>query len=267
MRRTIVATTLGALLLSNPAAAVPGVDEPDKIHVNALRNPEMRKYKAILVGLDTFDRHHALAPAVPELRFRVEPRRGAGLPEAPKVRIEGENDFVLPLALDARNRFTVPRSEAALEAGGELVLNQKRKSYQIMPDVRTPGLPDNVRRLGDLRLECKVMFAIVKEEIPLFWVATINGFLRTRDWCSFFKTYEHSIDFKTESPVVSAILSEGKRSAALKTGDHSFSISLNEPSWGDDALVELTFREPVAKKRSAGAAPIGTAGETIRTAP
>ncbi|MET0980931.1 MAG: hypothetical protein ABWY02_02440 [Telluria sp.] len=259
MRRTLRACALASLLLGGTAAAVPGVDEPDTVHVNAMRNPELRKYKAILAGLDTFDRHHALAPGVPGLRFRIQPRRGAGLPEQPKVGIEGEHDFVLPLALDARNRFTVPRSEAALEADGELVLNQKRKFYQIMPDVRTPGLPENVRRLGDLRLECKVMIAIGKEEMPLFWVVTINGILRTRDWCGFFNEYAYTIDFGTDLPVVSAILIEGKRSAALKTGKQSFSVALNEPSWGDDALVELTFGEP--------ARPTGTAGETPRTAP
>jgi len=39
-----------------------------------------------------------------------------------------------------------------------------RRFYQIVPEVRTPGLPENVRRLGDLRLECKVMIEIAKEE-------------------------------------------------------------------------------------------------------
>jgi hypothetical protein len=105
----------------------------------------------------------------------------------------------------------VPRSEAALDAGGELVLNQKRRNYRIVPEVRTPGLPDNVRRLGDLRLECKVMIAIAKEEIPLFWVLTLNSVLLTRDWCSFFSEKERgaTFAFKTERPIVGAILREG----------------------------------------------------------
>lgn len=268
MRRTLLACALGSLLVAGPASAVPGVDEPDTVKVSALRNPELRKYKAILAGLDSFDRHHALAPDVPELRFRVEARRGAGPARQPTVNIEGEHDFVLPLALDERNRFSVPRSAAALQARGELVLNQKRKFYQIVPDVRTPGLPDNVRRLGDLRLECKVMIAIGKEEMPLYWVAAINTLLRTRDWCGFFSETAYTIDFKTELPVVSAVLSEGNRSAALKTGNRSFSIALSEPSWSDDALVELTFGEPAVEPASPAAdASTGTAGETPRTAP
>ena len=166
---------------------------------------------------------------------------------------------MLPIPVDAGNRFTVPRSEAALDAGGELVLNQKRKFYQVMPEVRTPGLPANVRRLGDLRLECKVMIAIAKEEIPLFWVLSINSVLMTRDWCGFFDKKDYSMSFTTEAPLVSAILVEGNRSAALETGDRSFSVALNEPSWGDDALVELVFEQAPALT--------GTAAGTPRTAP
>jgi hypothetical protein len=244
---------------------VPGVDEPSTIHVNALRNPEIHKYKAILAGLDSFDKHHALAPKVSELRFRIEPRLGAPLPEQPRVRIEGEHDFVLPLALDATRRFSVPRSEAALDAGGELVLNQKRRNYRVVPEVRTPGLPDNVRRLGDLRLECKVMIAIAKEEIPLFWVLTLNSVLLTRDWCSFFSEKERgaTFAFKTERPIVGALLREGERSKELKNEDKEFSVGLGDAEWSDEALVELEFASPAASN----AAPTGTAAETPRTAP
>ncbi|WP_305821269.1 hypothetical protein [Massilia brevitalea] len=242
MRPIMLACALGALLLANPAAAVPGVDEPDTVKVNAIRNPEIHTYKAVLAGLDSFDQHHALAPNVPELRFRIRPRGGAGLPEQPRVRIEGDHDFVLPLDLDAANRFSVPRSEAAEHENGEVVLNQKRKLYRIHPDVRTPGLPANVRRLGDLRLECKTMIAIAKEEIPLFWVVAINGLLLTRDWCNF--THKKAMPdwgFDSDAPIVGAILQEGKRSKLLTTSGDRFSVALGDMSWGDDALVELEF--------------------------
>ena len=268
MKRTLTACALGSLLLGGPAAAAPGEDEPSTVHVKALRNPEVRKYKTILAGLDTFEKHHALAPKVPELRFRLQPRRGAGLPQQPAVRIEGRHDFLMPLALDAANRFSVPRSEAALDAAGELVLNQKRTDYQIVPEVRTPGLPQNVRRLGDLRLECKVMIDMVKEEAPLLLVLGVNGVLRTRDWCSFFSERERgaTFAFKAGAPIVDAVLHEGKRSKALETENDEFRVGLGDAEWSDEALVELTLGEPVARS----AVPVtatGTAAETPRTAP
>jgi len=268
MRRFLVAATVGAVLLSSPAVAVPGIDEPDIVRVNAVRNPELRKYKAIVAGLDTFDAHRALAPGVRRLEFRVRHALGRTVP-APaqplRIRLEGDDDFLLPIALDDARVFTVPRSEAALDARSELVLNQKRRDYRIEPYVRTPGLPDNVRRLGDLRLECKVMMSIGKEEIPLVWVLAINGILRTRDWCGFFDERDYRLSFTTDAPLMSAILSEGNRSAALETDGRSFSIALNEPSWSDEALVELHYGEPGADQAPAGAT--GTAAETPRTAP
>jgi hypothetical protein len=264
MRRALLACALGSLLLGGPAAAVPGVDEPDTVHVSTLRNPELRKYKAILAGLDSFEKHHTLAPNIPELRFRVMPRHGAGLPAQPKVRIEGEDDFVLPLALDAANRFSVPRSEAALDASGELVLNQKRSNYRIVPDVRTPGLPDHVRRLGDLRLECKVTVAIAKEEIPLFWVLTLNTVFLNRDWCNFFSEKERRAGFRfnVAAPILAATLREGERSMPLKVGKEHFLVALSDAEWSDEARVELEFG-------TAEASPLatGTAAETPRTAP
>lgn len=65
---------LGAALLwaGLPAAAQdskPG--SPEEIQVNAMRDPEVRKYAAIVAGLDAFDRHHGMAPRVAALQFRV----------------------------------------------------------------------------------------------------------------------------------------------------------------------------------------------------
>jgi hypothetical protein len=62
--------------------------------------------------------------------------------------LRGDDGFILPLVLDSTRLFTVPRSDAALDAQSELVLNQTRGHYRMMPEVRTPGLPDNVRRLA-----------------------------------------------------------------------------------------------------------------------
>ena len=276
MRRTLLACALGSLLLGGPAAEEQEVAELPPVRVSALRNPEIHRYKAIVAGLDSFDRHHALAPKVPALRFRIESRGGVPLPEQPRVRIEGSHEFVLPLALDAANRFSVPRSAAALDADGELVLNQKRRNYRVVPEVRTPGLPDRVRRLGDLRLECKVMFDIAKEEMPLYLVLALNGLLMTRDWCSFFaqKNYATTLSFKSGAPIAGAILTEGNRSKALETTSDEFRVGLGDADWGDEALVELTFAEAGATAAMGPALTgtltetvTGTAGETPRTAP
>ena len=273
MRGTIVAVSIGALLASSPAAAVPGVDEPAKIEVSTLRKPLLRKYEAVVAGLDAFDKHHALAPAVPEPQFRIRLSSVAktvlASPEQLRVRLEGDRDFILPLALGAGNLFTVPRSQAALDTKAELVLNQKRRDYRIEPHVRTPGLPANVRRLGDLRLECKVTMAIAKEEMPLLMVLAANSLFMSRDWCTIFTEDKTLFSVTTAEPLSRATLQEGERRQALKVKGNEFEVAIADVSWGDNALVTLEFGDPGTAPAAPQAAPAltGTAGGTPRTAP
>ncbi len=270
---TMRTLALGALFAcgATQAADAPPARELDPVHVNAMRNPEIRKYKHILAGLDTFDKYHSLAPKVDRLRFTAEPRKKQEVPVTPKVRLVGERDFTLPIALDANGRFEVPRSEQAEDADSELELNQKKGVYRIGVEVRTPGLPDNRRRLGDLRLECKVQIAIAKSEIPFIWVGVINGFLLRTDWCSFFgdeksTAYDGAakdahFGYRAARPIKEAVLVEGNRSALLKSKGQSFEVPIGNSTWSDEAIIELTYTEDVVL------AATGTAGETPRTAP
>jgi len=236
-------------------------DSPESIHVNAIRNPEVRKYKAIVAGLDAFERHHSMAPKAEALRFRVE--RRAWTDKTPKpgeaplaLRLAGRDDFVLPLVLNDAFETIVPRSSAALAADSELVLNRKRRMYRVTPLVRSPGLPENVRRLGDLRLECHVMVAIGKEELGLMRTLFVNSVLLTPNWCNFFNAEREGFQFDTPERLARATLREGDRTKDLPVEGRSFRTAMNDPAWGDDALIELAF-EPVT----------GTAGETPRTGP
>ncbi|MBD8627708.1 hypothetical protein IFT64_12255 [Oxalobacteraceae sp. CFBP 8753] len=236
-------------------------DSPESIHINAIRKPEVRKYTAIVAGLDAFERHHRMAPNAEALRFRVE--RRAWTDKTPKpgeapmaLRLEGRDGFLLPLTLNDALETIVPRSSAALAADSELVLNRKRRMYRVTPLVRSPGLPENVRRLGDLRLECHVMVAIGKEELGLMRTLFVNSVLLTPNWCNFFNAEREGFQFDTPATLARATLREGDRTKDLPVEERNFRVALNDPDWSDEAMIELAF-EPVT----------GTAGETPRTGP
>lgn len=261
--RALLILMLGMLLGAgvNAGAAQTPPGNPETIEVNAIRNPEVRRYAAIVAGLDAFERHRGMAPAAEALRFKVERRgaiaREARPDEAPlAVRLEGKDGFVLPLALDADLELIVPRSEPALDSDSELVLNRKRREYRVRPLVRSPGLPANVRRLGDLRLECQVLVAIGKEELGLMRTLLVNSLLLGPNWCSFFDAKREGFGFNAPSAIASATLHEGQRSKALAFEGRSFRVALHDPAWSDDALIELSFE-----------APTETADETPRTGP
>lgn len=238
MRRTL----LVAALVLGCGGAVAQDEEPTKIAVNAIKQPEMRSYRAVLAGLDKFDDEHALAPAAPGLRFRVILNRGTDTSEEPlQARIAGD-DLSIVLPIDPDGRFTVPRSEAAYAAKADLLLNRKKRSFRIVPDVRSAGLADNVRRLGDLRLECKVMVAIAKEEIPFWAVAMVNGVLLSGDWCAKLGD-TGKMSFKSTAPLVSATISHGERRQQLETGTSTYHVPIAAKDWPDDALVTLEYAQ------------------------
>jgi hypothetical protein len=231
-------------------------DERATVHINAIKNPELHTYRAIVAGLDKFDELHALAPGVPQLRFQVEGRGGKALVgELPTARISAD-DFSIPLTLDQDARFSVPRSQAAYDAKAELVLNRKKREARVESYVRTPGLPDDQFRMGDVRLDCQVKIAIAKEEIP-FWVnGLVNGFLLTTDWCSWFKGEtpkggDRSWSHKAGATLSAATLRDGERSIALKVEGKSFRLPIGDASWSNDALVQLEFAPPAAPAEEA----------------
>jgi hypothetical protein len=274
MRRFTPTVMLGLALLSAgavraqetqaaPAPAqdvAPGAGHEGVVHVNAVKNPEMHAYRAIVAGLDKFDDEHALAPKVPKLLFKVSARNGAPLPgPLPGAKLTAD-DFDLPLPIDQTSAlFTVPRSQQAWDSKAEFRLSRKRNEVKVMPWIRTPGVPDNQRRLGDLRLQCKVLIAVAKEEIPLWVDMLVDSLLLTRDWCSFFKDQDRQWSEQVPAELAAATLREGERTLALKVHGHEFELPLADPSWGNDAIVDLEFAPDVAKGVPTPASPAAQA--------
>lgn len=253
-----------------PAAdVVPGKDQTGVVHVNAMKNPEIHSYRAIVAGLDKFDELHALAPAVPRLLFAARARNGGPLRgQVPAAKLSAD-DFALALPVDADAQFEVPRSRQAWDARAELVLSRKRSEVRVWPAIRTPGLADNQRRLGDVRLECQVLVAVAKEDAPFWAVALGNSVMLTGDWCSILKDKDRTWSVRMPAELASATLRDGERSVALKVKANAVAVPISDAGWSNDALVEVTYApaEPAAEPAAGPAPATRTAGETPRTAP
>lgn len=236
LHKLLASLILGGSVLS----ASVGAAEAPVVKINGMKNPQMHSYRAVMAGLDKFAKLHHLAPAVPGLRFHFEMRGDRIAPdEAPVLRIAGDElSQYVPIGADGR--FSVPRIQQAIDEDATLIMNRTKNTYRIGAEVRTPGLPDNVRRLGDLRLECQVVVAIAKHEAPFWVVAAANSLLLTRDWCTIFKG-DVGYDVAAAAPVSAATMGYGDRKQALITGKGKFEVPLAEPGWPDDALIELTF--------------------------
>lgn len=246
MRPILFAISLYLVLVGTPAGAAPAA-EPNQVIVNGMRNPELRSYRAVSAGLDAFDQNHGLAPLAPAVRFLLLPTKGAGAPAEPlALRIVGDGDSIaLPIGADGG--FTVPRIQAAFDSDADLVLNQKKGVYRGDVEVRTPGLPDNVRRLGDLRLQCRVTIAIAKAETSMWVRAFVNTLLMTNDWCG---KGNFNYGITSAVPLHGATLLHGDHKLALRVEDSRYAVPIGDLSWPDDALVELKIEASSSSEKT-----------------
>ena len=227
-------------------ACLPGAasaaDEPvTSVEVAGIRNPEMRSYRGISAGLDTFDELHKLAPNAPGVRFRfISNKHDTAAETGLQLRIAGKSDPTY-LAPDDTGQFTVPRIAAAYDDDADVILNRKADAYRSEVVVRTPGLAPDVLRLGDLRLNCQVTVAIIKHEVGFMVRTAITGLLRRSDWCTY-KDLQWGFPMTTR--VRSAYMEEGNRSAKVNGGAWNIQVLLGDPSWSDEALIHLKFAPP-----------------------
>jgi hypothetical protein len=210
--------------------------------VNGTRSPDLQPYRYMLSGLDAFDDYHALAPNAAEVRFRLTRRDKAPADalDGLAVRISGEHsDIALPL--DAQQRFTLPRNEQAEQAeqeNADIVLNKKKRDFSFWPDVRSAGVPDGMRRLGDIRLECRVLVAIGKNHIPFMLRAMINTLTLSTDWCGWQK---FKLSVRGDGPIARATLLAGDQRVPLQVSENgrSYSVPVGDKQYADDTLIEV----------------------------
>ena len=237
-------TVLAILALGHSAAhAEAPADTGQSIHVNSIRNPELKSYRVMAAGLDAFDEYHALAPKAREVRFQLIPGPGtpADIMQDVALRIAG-NDTTITVPLSADGSFVLPRSAQADSEDADLVTNRKQGQFRWQASVRSDDVPPGMRRLGDLRLQCQVMVAIAKKETPFLIRTLVVTKLRTTDWCSAdaLKMGTHS-----DPAIASATLLDGERRIALqvKNGGTAFLAPVGDTRYADDTLIELVYMD------------------------
>lgn len=123
-----------------------------------MQDPDWLPYRAMRRGLDAFARYHALAPDA-DARFVLRPQTADSTTEGLMLRIvQGDNAILVPVMADGS--FSLPPGLPHTDDNAELVLNRKKDLFRWRPWIQSPDLPRNTRRLGDLRLECQVLWAL-----------------------------------------------------------------------------------------------------------
>ncbi|MGK5079685.1 hypothetical protein [Janthinobacterium sp. HLX7-2] len=234
---TLAACLLPAHALAQPAA--PGDTAHQEmqqiVDVQSTRDPDLRPYRTMLKGVDAYADHQRLAPNAP-LRFMLIPATPTGKLDGVTLHLSADN-LSIPIPLAANGSFTLARDKAAYDANADLVSNKKRDTVRWRADIHTPGLPANVRRLGDLRLECEIRWAVEQDELSF---VRRNLFRMAGGPC-------HSSLIHVPFPVLRKLLAvqarSGERTMDIRvTQDlQRYVPPLHDQSWDDDTLLTLTY--------------------------
>jgi hypothetical protein len=234
LRAQPVTTHSAPLAVSNDA----NVDEQSTVAVHGIRDPETKSYRAMLKGVRVFEGKKALAPDA-TLRFKLRPVIQSKN-EQPELilRIVGDHTSIqVPVSPDGT--FSIPYDAQAVDDDAEMVLNKKRDIFRWRPAVNSPNIPDDARRLGDLRLECEVLWGVEQENLGF----VKRNFLRALGGpCQSSKVNTY---FNPIKPVRSATLISGSRTLPLAVANNGRNVyvQLFDSSWDDNSVVKLDFSE------------------------
>lgn len=264
-RRSLVLAASACLLpLLAPAPAF-GQDTassaPQTITVRSTRDPVDKSYRKMIAGMQRFERDHALAPRA-TLRFQLLPRLPTVDMHGITLSVVGDN-IAIPVQVAPDNTFVLPRNEQALREDAAVIANRKTTSMTWRAQVLSPGVPAGMRRLGDLRLECRVGMdaGLISNSSPMFaWLS--NALTSTEQVCN--NADGHYLFF-ADKPVFSVTLHAGDRTEVLpfkmlyaggeQTGDmlrycdcqvlldRTYYVPIWDPAWPDDTLIEFDYMD------------------------
>jgi len=234
-----------------------------------------------------------MAPAA-TLRFKLLPRQPGGNMDGIRLAIDADS-LSIPVPVQPDNTFTLERNQKALAEDAVVVAsNRKTLSMTWRAEIRTPGLPENTRRLGDLRLECHVGMEadLVSNDRPtMFFKPEPNPVMRRKGYCEARKV---GYLFFAERPLFAITLVSGARREILTIDnlyaglsekdiskadlpycdcqvmlDRTYFLPLGDRSWPDDTLVEfeymdghsaavpIPFQAPVAARNALNSITVG----------
>ena len=240
---------LFALLAScSVAFAQDRASESDAVTITALRNPVDKSYPRMVAGMELFEKRRHLAPAA-SLRFKLLPRNRATHMEGVELQIVGDS-FLEPIDVAPDHTFTLQRHPAALKEKASVRPNRKAGTMTWRAEIRTPGLPPNTRRLGDLRLECEVgmQAGLISNMRRSLFGRIVDFFGEGPGYC---QRAEPWYLFFADRPIFSVALVSGARREVLSV-DMLYGGASRDPDWKSDmpycdceVLLERTYFVPL----------------------
>jgi hypothetical protein len=240
------------------------IAQVQSVTVTSTRDPVDKSYRKMLRGMDRFESEQSKAPGA-ALRFRLLPRLPGTRMEDIHLTVVGDS-VSLPVPVAPDNSFTLERNARARREDAALVANRRTASMTWRADVRSPGVPQGERRLGDLRAECMVGVeaGLVSNNAHMFrWLSDM--LTSPERVCG---DAQGNYLFFAEQPLFAVRLRAGDRSATLPFRlqyaggtlpaadlpfcdcqvllDRSYHAPIWDRSWPDDTLLSFESMDAAA---------------------
>lgn len=143
--------------------------------------------------------------------------------------------IITDLPIDGDQKFVIP------DLPGDdwsLVANKRQEQIVIIPVVMSPETTDDNRLLGDLRLQCRVNWAISSTEVSVF----VKGMFSASGGCSGRKFAYYAT---SNRPISSAVASNDRISKPLQIWrSNKYRVPVGDRELGNETRVRITPIRP-----------------------
>lgn len=235
------------------ACAASGAQEqpqqaPQQITITGISRRDVEKsYQKMIRGMDYFKAARATMAPDASMRFKLLQRKPGTHLDGIVLEVIGSTfDYAVPVAAD--RTFVLAQNDRAMAEDAVVTANRRQLSMTWRTEIRTPGLPSNARRLGDLRLECAVGLEadLVSNSNPIYRFFDLFG--NSRDYCD---RKDTRYLFFAERPIFSVTLVAGDRREILSI-DRLYAMASDDPGLREDLpycdcemLVDRTYFLPL----------------------
>ena len=224
---------------------------------------ELKTLGTLYEARELFEKHRQLAPQA-ELKFKVYARTQAEHQQKINLALVTRQGRV-PVPLDAEDNFVIDPAWNRYPDATELKSKLLDGRVTWRADIRTPGLPPNERRLGDLRLQCKVGFesGVARGDKIGFIGSMVRAMLSVPDSCD--NTFSSGSSF-ADKAIFAVTLVDGERRMTLSNAmlhglkegsgaqydwgfllrERMFRLPMGDKRWSDDTRVVMEFMDDPA---------------------
>jgi hypothetical protein len=224
------------LAVAGSACASDGINVGHRVDSDEVK-PMAWRFSLLEKAQDVFDKRAPERAPGATMRFRL-PKVDAGQ-AGNQVEIVGA-DHRIPLPMPSNTTFSLKRGTLAEDSDTMVVVNRnfpKGEFNHPLVQVRSPGLPDGVRRMGDLRLACAAQMEMAKAEGLKFRAALAGASLFGFNVCDKLEAT------KVEEPTAkydTVIIEDGERRLVQSAKD-KHPPALGDKGWSDNARISYTL--------------------------